>query len=90
MDDEEIVRVVEALVGNIEPIADSHYDSKALININILGNVINSLICKLGNISLLNYNSPYASEKECAIKSAYMLKEAKRNIDDYLAIEEVR
>ena len=43
MTDAEIVKVVNKLVGGIEPIADSNYDSKVFDNINLMGSVMERL-----------------------------------------------
>ena len=65
MNDEEIVKVIKALTGTITPIADSHYDEKAKLNVQKLGCVIESLIYYLGNMTSEHYNSIYASEEDC-------------------------
>lgn len=84
MSDEEIVKVVNTLVGGITPIADSHYDRKTLQNICLLGNVIDTLVCRMGNIAIENNNSQYASVEECVEQITKSLSNIKNNIEEYL------
>ena len=84
MTDEEIVKVVSTLVGSIVPIRDSYYDGKALENICLLGNVVDSLICKMGNVALDSYNSSFGSEEQCGKQLFKILKSINQNIEEYL------
>ena len=84
MSDEEIVKVVNTLVGGITPIADSHYDRKTLENICLLGNIIDTLVCRMGNIAIENNNSQYASVEECVEQITKSLSNIKSNIEEYL------
>ena len=84
MSDEEIAKVVNTLVGGITPIADSHYDRKTLENICLLGNVIDTLVCRMGNIAIENSNSTYGSVEECVEQITKSLSNIKQNIEEYL------
>ena len=84
MNDEEIVKVVKALTGNITPIADSHYDEKAKENLCLVGNVVDTLVCQIGYVAVNHYNSNYASESEVGNQAIKILNTIKSNIDSFL------
>ena len=84
MNDEEIVKVIKALTGTITPIADSHYDEKAKLNVQKLGCVIESLIYYLGNMTSEHYNSIYASEEDCGKEGLKILNSIKVIIEEFL------
>lgn len=84
MTDEEIVKVINTLVGSITPIADSYYDTKKKLNIQKLGYIIESLIYQLGNMSSEKYDSPYFSEKECGEEGIKILESIKGIVEDFL------
>ena len=85
MTDEEIVRVVNQLVGYIYPIADSSYDRKVCDNITLLGSVIDTLVCNMGNMICDEKDSPFASVEECTKRATDILKTIKSNIEEYLS-----
>ena len=84
MTDAEIVKVVNKLVGEIEPIADNSYDSKVFDNINLLGSVIDTLVCMIGNVVYENKNSQFASVEQCTNRAREILETIKLNINEYL------
>ena len=84
MTDAEIVKVVDKLVGGIEPISDSSYDSKVFDNINLLGSVIDTLVCIVGNVVYENKNSQFASVEKCTNRAREILETIKLNINEYL------
>ena len=84
MTDAEIVKVVNKLVGEIEPIADSNYDSKVFDNINLMGSVIDTLVCMVGNVVYENKNSQFASVEQCTNRAREILETIKLNINEYL------
>lgn len=87
MTDEEIVKVVSTLVGVITPIGDSYYDSKVLDNICLLGNVVDCLVCRMGNVAMDSYDSNFASVEKCGKQLLGILKNINKNIEDYLQSE---
>ena len=89
MTDEEIVKVVNTLVGGITPIADSSYDSKVLDNICLLGNVVDSLVCRMGNVAMDSHNSNFASVEKCGKQLLEILNNINKNIEEYLQEVEV-
>lgn len=84
MTDAEIVKVVNKLVGRIEPIADSNYDSKVFDNINLMGSVIDTLVCMVGNMVYENRNSHFTSVEQCTNRAKEILETIKLNINEYL------
>ena len=84
MTDGEIVKVVSTLVGGIVPTRDSYYDSKVLENICLLGNVVDTLVCRMGNIALESYDSSFGSEEECGKQLLKILANINQNIEEYL------
>ena len=84
MTDAEIVKVVNKLVGGIEPIADSNYGSKVSDNINLMGSVIDTLVCMVGNMVYENKNSQFASVEQCTNRAMEILETIKLNINEYL------
>lgn len=84
MTDEEIVKVIKALTGNITPIADSYYDEKVKNNLCLVGNVIDTLVCQIGHVAVNNYDSSYASESEVGNQAIKILNTIKSNIDNFL------
>ena len=88
MTDEEIVKVVNTLVGGVTPIGDSCYDSKVLDNICLLGNVVDSLVCRMGNVAMDSYNSNFASVETCGKRLLEILSNINKNIEDYLVESE--
>lgn len=89
MTDEEIVKVVSTLVGGITPMADSCYDSKVLDNICLLGNVVDSLVCRMGNVAMDSYNSDFVSVEKCGKQLLEILNSINKNIEEYLQEVEV-
>lgn len=88
MTDEEIVKVVNTLVGGITPIGDSCYDSKVLDNICLLGNVVDTLVRRMGNVAMDSYDSDFASVEKCGKQLLEILSNINKNIEDYLAESE--
>lgn len=86
MTDKDIVRIVRALVGSITPIGDSCYDGKVLDNICLLGNVVDILICRIGNVAMNSYNSNFVSVETCGKRSLEILSNINKNIEQYHAI----
>ena len=84
MTDAEIVKVVNKLVGGIEPIADSSYDSKVFDNINLMGSVIDTLVCMVGNVVYENEDSPFGSVERCTNRAREILETIKLDINEYL------
>lgn len=84
MSDEDIVKVVNKLVGEINPIADSSYDLKILNNIMLMGSVIDTLVCNIGNVMYSNRDSQFASIQECTLKGKEILTTINANINEYL------
>ena len=84
MTDAEIVKVVNKLVGGIEPIADSSYDSKIFDNINLMGSVVDTLVCRIGNMVYDNQDSKFASVEKCTSRAKEILETIKVNINEYL------
>ena len=84
MTDEEILKLVETLIGTITPIADSHYDEKAKNNLCLLGNVVDTLVCEIGYVAVNHYDSIYASESEVGKQAIKILNTIKSNIDSFL------
>lgn len=84
MTDSEIVKVIDKLVGGINPIADSSYDSKVFDNINLMGSVIDTLVCRIGNMVCDNQDSQYGSVQKCTSKATEILKIINNNINEYL------
>lgn len=84
MTDEEIVKVIDKLIGGINPIADSSYDSKVFDNINLMGSVIDTLVCRLGYMVCENQNSKFASVENCTNRAKEILETIKLNINEYL------
>ena len=84
MTDEEIVKVVKALTGNITPIADSYYDEKVKNNLCLVGNVVDTLVCQIGYVAVNNYDSSYASESAAGNQAIKILNTIKSNIDGFL------
>ena len=84
MTDAEIVKVVNKLVGEIKPIADSNYDSKVFDNINLMGSVIDTLVCRVGNVVYENKNSQFGSVERCTNRAREILETIKLNINEYL------
>lgn len=89
MNDDEIVKVIRTLIGNVKPIADSSYDKKIKTNIEKLGNVISCLIADIGYMTCESFDSPYASEEECGKLGYRILKNTRNEIDEYLSEVEV-
>ena len=85
MTDEEIVRVLNKLVGTTYPIADSIYDKKVYDNILLLGSVIDLLVSNLGILVYTEHDSHFASVERCVNKATDILKTIKENIADYLS-----
>lgn len=84
MTDAEIVKVVDKLVGEINPIADRNYDSKVFDNINLMGSVVDTLVCRIGNMVCGNQDSQFASVEKCTSRAKEILETIKANINEYL------
>lgn len=84
MTDAEIVKVIDKLVGGINPIADSSYDDKVFDNINLMGSVVDILVCRIGNMVCENQDSQFASVEKCTSRGKEILETIKANINEYL------
>ena len=84
MNDEEIVKVVKSLTGDITPIANSYYDEKVKDNLCLVGNVVDTLVCQIGYVATGHYDSIYASESEVGNQAIKILNTIKSNIDSFL------
>lgn len=84
MTDAEIVKVVNKLVGEINPITDSIYDAKVFDNINLMGSVIDTLVCRIGNMVCENQDSQFVSVEKCTSRAKEILEAIKANINEYL------
>lgn len=84
MTSEEILKVSRELIGDVYPIADSHYDVVSLINANKSYDIISGLIADIGCMAFGSYDSPFASEKDCGENGYKILKNLKAEIEDYL------
>jgi len=56
--------VIQKLVGNIDPVADSAIDAERLENLKTLCKVLFEFVVDIDRIGNMSRNSPYASEKE--------------------------
>ena len=70
------LEVTEKLIGQVEPIGETNYDNKCLINIDELGFVAGELICTLIRISEKK-ESQYLSEKFVGKKAQEYVEEIK-------------
>jgi len=84
MTDSEIVKVVNTLVGSITPVADSHFDEKVYDNIMLMGSVVDTLVCRIGNMVCDNHDSQFGSVEKCTNKALEILKTINENINEYL------
>lgn len=84
MTDEEILKVIETLIGTITPIADSAYDKKVENNLCLLGSIVDELACQIGEVALINYDSIYGSQKDVGEKAIKILNTIKSNIESFL------
>lgn len=84
MTDSEIVKVVNKLVGSISPVADSAYDEKIYKNIMLMGSVIDTLVCRIGNMICENQDSQFGSVEQCTDKAIEILRTINKNINEYL------
>ena len=79
MDTEEILKLLNILIGNIKPIGDAHADEQAKKNLELLISVAKEIHLKIDDVSS-RQDSKYASIKEVAkIANDYL---------DWLGIEE--
>ena len=63
---EQIVEVINKLVGPINPIGESNTDSKRFENLELLCDVVNQLVTKIDKVSHDNRNAHESSIQKCA------------------------
>jgi hypothetical protein len=63
MESEKIIEVIEKLIGNIEPVADSSIDSKRYDNMETYIKVFNHMHIEIDRIAYEYSDSRYASAK---------------------------
>ena len=68
MKKETVLEVIYAIVGKIEPVADSAIDSDRLDNVQLLISVVDNIHTDLLDIARMHKKSPYASQKRVAIE----------------------
>lgn len=64
MTSEEIYKVIEKLVGQLDPIADSRIDADRRENLKIFIDVFEKMHTKIDSVAWDNKDSPYGSVKE--------------------------
>ena len=63
MQEEQIIEVIDKLVGGITPIGDSHYDNKAKENLKTIVEIVGHYVDEICTIALMN--SYMASIQDC-------------------------
>lgn len=74
MTSEEIYRVVETLVGKLDPVADSAIDRNRRENLKVFIEVFDKMYTKIDEIVWDNEDSPYGSVKEIVALANKALK----------------
>lgn len=80
---ESISEVIEALVGPIDPVADSSIDEKRRENLEKLIAVADRIIMDIGHVGIQHKNSPYHSQASCGIIATKFLKDTKSYLEDF-------
>ena len=68
MEKETVLEVIYALVGKIDPVADSAIDWSRLENVQLLISVVDKIHTDLLDIARMHKKSPYASQRRVAIE----------------------
>lgn len=89
MTEEEIVKVMQTLIGETSPIGETHHDHKVLANIWLYMEVIDTLIMYIieDNTSLTSYMRSLASVEDCREAMLKGLKKIKERIEECLEEE---
>ena len=69
---EQIIEVIDKLVGGITPIGESNYDNKVKENLNIMIERVGHYVDELGEIAQMN--SYCASIQDCRAIARYFIK----------------
>ena len=68
MEKETLLQVIYALIGEIEPVAESAIDRERLENVQLLISVVDKIHTDLLDIARMHKKSSYASQKRVAIE----------------------
>lgn len=66
----EVIKLIETLTGDIEPIGDSHYDAEILKHISDRMDIIEDMIVGLHNVYMNNASSNLGSVVDCTSRIA--------------------
>lgn len=66
----EVIKLIETLTGDIEPIGDSHYDAEVPKHISDRLNIIEDMIAGLYHVYRINANSNLGSVVDCTFRIA--------------------
>ena len=69
---EQIIEVIDKLVGGITPIGESNYDNKVKENLNTMIEIVGHYVDELGEIAQMN--SYCASIQDCRAIARYFIK----------------
>ncbi len=69
---EQIIEVIDRLVGGITPIGESNYDNKVKENLNTIIEIVGHYVDELGEIAQMN--SYCASIQDCRAIARYFIK----------------
>lgn len=69
---EQIIEVIDKLVGGITPIGESNYDNKVKENLNTMIEIVGHYVDELGEIAQMN--SYCASIQDCREIARYFIK----------------
>lgn len=83
MDSEEIIKVIDTLIGDIEPVADSAIDKEREENLGKYIDVLWHMYSEISHIASRHKNSPYGSQKRLGELCDKTLKQLKDELIEY-------
>lgn len=87
MNSKEIIKVIDNLIGNTEPVADSILDEAAAHNLTTLIDVTDWMISQMMQTAA-HSRSPYASQRKVGLLAYDALVDFSDTLGDYITIQE--
>lgn len=77
MEANEVIKVIEKLIGKIEPVADASIDRERAVNLEKYFEVLQHMYSEVHWIASRHKDSPYHSQKELGLRCCKFLKTIK-------------
>lgn len=77
---EEVLKLVKALTGEIQPVGETNEDNKRYENLKVLGDVVEALACEISEVDYKNAGMSQYSIKRAKTEASLIIKRIKESI----------